>query len=59
MFVFLKHIVNFSTNAATACSLQIPLVPFPENRICTRSVAARMWFILLSAAAFLAGQFKG
>lgn len=34
------------------------LVPIPENRTCTRSVAVRTWFMLLFAAAFLAGQFK-
>lgn len=57
--VFLKHVVNFSANVATARSLQIPLGSFPENRTCTRSVAVHVWFILLAAAAFLAGQFKG
>lgn len=56
---FLEHIVNYSTNVATACSLQSSLVAYPENRACPRSVAVHMWFIPLPAAAFLAGQFKG
>jgi len=42
-----------------ACSPQIPLELLPENGTCARSVAAHTWFISPSAAAFLAGQFKG
>lgn len=59
MFVFLEEVVNYSTNVATAHSLHSSVVAFAENRTCPRSVAVHTWFVPLSAAAFLAGQFKG